>query len=100
MQSKGAAFWESWNAFNWQAWTYGSIPQITNHLTIFHARKPDKWEIRVFFGACKRRKLAFNVKFPPSGSGPSGKERRKLLSLVLRHRDALYIEWEAKVDSK
>ena len=66
----------------------------------FHARKPDKWEIRVFFGACKRRKLAFNVKFPPSGLGPSGKERRELLSLVLRHRDALYIEWEAKVDRR
>ena len=64
----------------------------------FHARKPDKWEIRVFFGACKRKNLAFNVKFPPSGSGPSSKERRELLSLVLQHRDALYAEWEAKVD--
>ena len=63
----------------------------------FHARKPDKWEIRVFFGACKRRNLVFNVKFPPSRSGPSSKERRKLLSLVLQHRDTLYAEWEAKV---
>lgn len=33
----------------------------------FHARKPDKWEIRVFFRACKRSNLVFNVKFPPSG---------------------------------
>ncbi|MYC73374.1 MAG: DUF4160 domain-containing protein [Gemmatimonadetes bacterium] len=64
----------------------------------FHARKPDKWEIRVFFGACKPKNLAFNVKFPPSGSGPSSKERQRLLSLVLQHRDALYAEWEAKVD--
>ena len=63
----------------------------------FHARKPDKWEIRVFFGACKRRDLVFNVKFPPARSGPSSKERRELLRLVLQHRDALYAEWETKV---
>ena len=64
----------------------------------FHVRKPDTWEIRVFFGACKHGKLAFNLKFPPSGSGPSGKEQRKILSLVLQHRETLYAEWEAKVD--
>jgi hypothetical protein len=28
----GAAFWEKWIAFNWQALTYGSILQITNRL--------------------------------------------------------------------
>ena len=42
--------------------------------------------------------LDFNMKFPPSGPGPSGKERRAILSLVLQHRDELYAEWEAKVD--
>lgn len=66
----------------------------------FHARKPDKWEIRVFFRACKHSNLVFNVKFSPSGPGPSGKERRELLNLVLQYRDALYAEWEAKVDTR
>ena len=66
----------------------------------FHARKPDKWEIRVFFTECTRSNLVFNVKFPPSGSGPSGRECRELLNLVLQHRDALYTEWEVKVDTR
>ncbi len=63
----------------------------------FHARKPDRWEIRVFFGACTHAGLDFNLKFPSTGSGPSGKERRELLDLVLQHREALYAEWETKV---
>ena len=42
--------------------------------------------------------LDFNMKFHPSGPGPSGKERREILRLVLQHRDELYAEWEAKVD--
>ena len=63
----------------------------------FHARKPDRWEIRIFFGACTRTRLDFNVKFPATGSGPSGRERRGLLDLTLQHREALYAEWEVKV---
>lgn len=61
----------------------------------FHARKPDKWEIRVFFGVCTERELVFT--FSRSGGGPSGKERRDILNRVLQHRDALYVEWETKV---
>lgn len=91
-----AIFWESWNAFNWQAYNYGSIPQITN-LLIFTLANRTNGRYASFFGACKRRNLVFSVKFPPSGSGPSSKERRELLRLVLQHRDALYAEWEAKV---
>ena len=63
----------------------------------FHARKPDRWEVRVFFAACTRTRLDFNLKFPPAGPGPSGQERRELLDLVLQHREALYAEWEVKV---
>lgn len=66
----------------------------------FHARKPDKWEIRVFFGLCTERELVFNVKFPRSGEGPSGKEQRDILNRVLQHRDALYVEWENKVKTR
>ena len=66
----------------------------------FHARKPDKWEIRVFFGVCTERELVFNVKFPRSGEGPSGKEQRAILNRVLQHRDALYVEWENKVKTR
>ena len=63
----------------------------------FHARKPGVWEIRVYFRSCTEHDLDFSTKFLFHGLGPSRRERRGLLDLVLAHQGELYEEWEAKV---
>lgn len=63
----------------------------------FHARKPGAWEIRVFFRSCTAHQLDFDIKFLLREPGPSSRERKALLALVLAHRSELYAEWETKV---
>ncbi len=63
----------------------------------FHVRKPGRWEIRVFFLRCSQQKgLIFDLKWPPN-TGPSGKEKREILKLVVENRSALLMEWQKKV---
>ena len=66
----------------------------------FHVRKPDRWEIRVFFRSCTATALSFNVKFAFRSKGPSGREQAAILSAVLAHLDDLAVEWEQKVQSE
>jgi hypothetical protein len=63
----------------------------------FHARKPGKWEIRVFILECVEGRLAYTVKWPRHGARLSGRDRRKLLAETLAHRAELLAEWEQKV---
>jgi hypothetical protein len=63
----------------------------------FHVRKPGQWEIRVFFRRCSQQKgLDFVIKWS-ANSGPSSKEKHKILKLVLENRSALLMEWQKKV---
>ena len=55
----------------------------------FHAIKSGKWNIRVNFMRCHEKHLDFNVKYAIDGLGPSRREQRKLLELILANRDAL-----------
>ena len=63
----------------------------------FHATKPGKWQIRVFFLLCTERELSFNVRWPPNAKGPSGREERRLLKATLENKKELQLEWESKV---
>ena len=63
----------------------------------FHARKPGKWEIRVFIMNSHEDHLDYDLKWPRSGSGPRGSERARILEATLSHRLELLKEWEAKV---
>jgi len=63
----------------------------------FHAIRSGKWNIRVNFMLCHEKHLDFSVKFATDGLGPSSKEQRKLLELILANRDALLAQWEALV---
>jgi len=60
----------------------------------FHATKTGEWEIRIHFLRCYEGHLDFDIKW---GSGPSGKTRSALLTLVIENRVALLSEWEHKV---
>jgi hypothetical protein len=63
----------------------------------FHVRKPDHWEIRVFFLTTTADSLHYNVKFQFGRRGPSARDKTALMELVIDHRDQLYTEWLAKV---
>ena len=63
----------------------------------FHARKPDTWEIRVYFLLCTETSMIYDVKWPPHDSGPSRKDRQPILNGVLENRTALLREWQTKV---
>jgi hypothetical protein len=64
----------------------------------FHARKPGRWEVRVFILDCAPARLALTVKWPRhGGGGPRGRERRALLEGTLANRLELLLEWERKV---
>jgi hypothetical protein len=63
----------------------------------FHANKPGKWEIRVFFRLCdEKSELVFDYKLRFGAERSSG-ERKQILEYVLKHQDDLLIEWENKV---
>ena len=66
----------------------------------FHARKPDRWEIRVFFLLCSDGHLEFEKKWPPGRPDPRGPERDAILRATLEHRAELLEEWEQKVLTK
>jgi len=63
----------------------------------FHVRKPDMYEIRVFFLNCTVRSLAMEVKWARGGKGPTALEVGIILSHVLANRVSLQEEWERKV---
>lgn len=66
----------------------------------FHVRKPDRWEIRVFFRSCTKRELSFNVKFAFRDKGPNTKEKAVLRREVMAQLGALATEWEEKVQTE
>ena len=63
----------------------------------FHAKKAGEWEIRVYFLECTKGNMVFTMKWPKTGAGPNGSERRVLVQEVIAHRVALLVEWENKV---
>jgi len=73
---------------------FNSSDHLPHH---FHARLPDKWEIRVFFLTSTDGRLHYEVKWPKSGPGPSAPIIKELLSHILIHREELLVEWERKV---
>jgi hypothetical protein len=62
----------------------------------FHARKPGRWEIRVYILECSESRLALTLKWPGSG-GPRPRDQCRLLAATLAKREALLAEWERKV---
>ena len=66
----------------------------------FHVRKPDRWEIRVFFRSCTRRELSFSVKYSFRAKGPTGKEPAAILRTVMDNLAELTLEWEQKVQTE
>jgi hypothetical protein len=66
----------------------------------FHARKPDAWEIRVYFLLCTEGHLVFEKRWPPGRSGPRAQDRNAILRATLRRRVALLEEWGQKVQTK
>jgi hypothetical protein len=62
-----------------------------------HVRKRGAWEIRVFFMTSTETYLDASVKWVLKGRGPTSNEAGEILRRVLRHRTALYGEWEKKV---
>ena len=73
---------------------FNSSDHLPQHL---HVRKPDAWEIRVYFLLCEQGWLEFDVKWPPNPRGPTAREQKRLLELILDHRAGLLKEWETKV---
>lgn len=63
----------------------------------FHARKPGRWEVRVYILECTEAHFAFSLKWPGRGDGPQRRERRLLLGATLGQRSELLEEWERKV---
>jgi len=63
----------------------------------FHAIKTGKWNIRVNFMLCHGGHFDFSVKYAIDGVGPSHREQRKLLELILANRDVLLAQWDAVV---
>jgi hypothetical protein len=67
----------------------------------FHARKPGRWEVRVYILECTPARLSFTAKWPRlGGAGPRRRARRALLEATLEHRVELLLEWEQKVVSE
>ncbi|MBI5488818.1 MAG: DUF4160 domain-containing protein [Deltaproteobacteria bacterium] len=66
----------------------------------FHARKPGRWEVRVFLLLCADGHLAFEKRWPPGRPGPRAQERDAILRATLKHRAELLQEWEQKVLTK
>ena len=62
-----------------------------------HVRKPDTYEICVFFLECTEKYLATEVKWARGRRGPTAAEAREILSQVLASRVSLLEEWERKV---
>ena len=63
----------------------------------FHVRKPGQWMIKVKFLLCVEGHLEYEQKYPRSRRGPTRAERKLLLASVLEHREALTLEWYAKI---
>lgn len=65
-----------------------------------HVRKPGQWMIRVFFLMCSEGHLEYQVVFPQQLKRLPTSVSKVLLEEVLRHRQELLVEWEAKVCKK
>lgn len=65
-----------------------------------HIKRNGEWEIKVNFLSCTEDHLDFSTVRIVSGSGPSKQEKKELLQLVLKHREELLIEWDAKVNQE
>ena len=65
----------------------------------FHVRKPDRWEVRIYFRSCTSKKLSYSVKFALRSKGPTGRERTAILNAVRDNLAALTMEWEQKVQT-
>lgn len=70
-----------------------------DHMPVhFHAEKPGEWEVRVFF--LRDRSEMFETKWTLRPGRPSRGELRELARLAERHRAALLVEWQQKVNVK
>jgi len=76
---------------------FNSSDHLPHH---FHARLPDRWEIRVYFLTSTDRFLDYEVIWPKTGTGPRAPVIKDLLSQVLTHRKELLAERERKVCPK
>lgn len=63
----------------------------------FHVRKPGEWEIKVNILTTTDSQLDFAFKWPRNGATVSGKLQKQLRTQTVAHREALLMEWEAKV---
>lgn len=67
----------------------------------FHVKKKGAWEIRVYILTCAEKSLDFNLKWQKKDKDkPTAKEKKEILLLVLKYREKLLTEWEAKVSVK
>ncbi len=88
--------WEKWNA---------AVSMVSSccstRATIFRRictmRKPGTWDARVDLLFTTSEALAFTMVWPRRGRGPSGREQRRIRSLVVQHREELLDEWDRKV---
>jgi Domain of unknown function (DUF4160) len=58
----------------------------------FHIKKAGCWEIRVYFLSCTKNELDYSVKFSKNSGSEDvlmKKERKAILQMVMKHRDAL-----------
>lgn len=60
----------------------------------FHVEKSGTWEVRVLF--LRRGDEMFERVW--GKNGPSGKLKKQIEEMVDTHREALLVEWEAKVE--
>lgn len=68
-----------------------------HHPPHFHVKKKGEWEIRVYI-LTSTEKLHYSVKFPKNKKQfPSSKEEKSILDFVIKNREKLYLDWEAKV---
>lgn len=63
----------------------------------FHEKRKGEWEIRVWFLTCSTGRLDFQFKWPSRGGMVDSTDQKEILQAVLKHREALLIEWGQKV---
>lgn len=73
---------------------FHSSDHLPPHL---HVRKPGTWDARVDLLFTTSEALAFTMVWPRWGRGPSGREQRRIRTLVVQHREELLDEWDRKV---
>ncbi len=63
----------------------------------FHAMKPGKWEIRIFFETCTDKLLDYQIKWSKGKCQLDKKTKLEIVKLIAEHRDALLMQWNNSV---